>query len=500
MAKSITGIEIDGGHVRVARVNGSDVDYEEFEAATTGEVIDQWLKSSKPKGEFVVSWSGRSVMREATVPACPDSVLPAVFMDVAPDVMATEGHIVGGVISGEPAPDGTRAALIGGVEAEHLSSVFKKLGKSAPVILSTFAYSHDGVYLAVRAGNAEMTLVQSRRVVATRFLNIDGIDTLSASISSGGDPSAKIDAYADDLVNEVRETQRTWARSDRFDATATTIYIHGLGADLPGLREKITGITGLRVAEPPVEGLSLGNMNGQAHKAYQAIVAATSEVVDRPGVALRSPAAEKAAKEKATKEKKRSLLTISLVAAAVVIVAMAAPVVLAQRNLKSAESDYNSAVTDFNSLQQFDILGHQAQEFEQAASGIDGDEPNWPNLVSYLQERAPVGTEFADLTASFASGRQVQVEIAATVQAGPFIGPAEWLTTLLEQEGIPYAWIDSSSVADESTGTVAVQIKMQLPDDTRFFYLSDNEFSAGGESDESDDAEPATETTPEEGQ
>lgn len=495
-----TGIEIDGTKVRVASINGDKVLYREYEGTNTDEAIEAWLKDSKPRGDYVITWSGPAVVREATIPGCPDEILPTVLLDTAQDAVPVDGHMVGGVVSSDPEADGTRAALLGSVEASQLALVYKKLGKAAPVVLAPFSYTQDGIYLAVRAGNVEMTLVQGGKVVATRVLGVDGIDELSAALASGVDARTRIGEYADELVSEVRETQRAWALNPRFDANVSTIYIHGLGADVPGLREKIVQSTGLRVAEPPVAGVDLTSLDGQAHKAYQALIAAASGAVERPGILLRSPAAERAAREKATREKKRSMFTLGLIGAALLLVAMAAPVVIAQRNLADAEGRYDSAVREFRSLEQFDRLAHESREFTSAAAGLDEAEPNFPAILAWLQDKAPAGTTLSNMTAQL-SGDLVNVELSAVVEAGPFIGPAEWLKTLLEEEGIPYAWVDSSSVEDENTGQVRVSMTIQLPDDTRFFYVSDNEFNpandeaaddnSGGDDTRDDDADAA---------
>lgn len=475
MARNITNaVEIDGGHVRVVSVNDGDVAIKEYHDTPDGQTaVDAWLSDGKPKGDYVVVWAGRSTIREVTVPTCTETALPAVFVDAALDAMNTEGQLVAGVVAGEPAPNGDRPALLGAVDENLVAPIRKKLGKDAPIILSSFAYSNDGIYLAVRASNVEMTLVSEGRVVASRFLALDGIDWLSGSLAAVHDETAKREkmvAYADALVEEVLNTQRNWARSDRFDATSSIIYIHGLGADLPGIREKITAATGIRVTEPAVPGVDVGRLNGHAHRTYMGVIAATSGATDRPGNVLRSPAEERQARNQAAADRKRTKFVAGVIAAGLLVVGMATPVVLAERNLAGSKAEYESSRSRFQSVQRFDLLGFEASEISREATSLDVGEPNWPAVLTWLQENTPDGTVFSQLSARVENG-VIDVSISARTAPGPFLAPAAWLQTLLVDQGIPFAWVDSSS-ADEETGDVRTEIKIQLPNDTRFFWES----------------------------
>lgn len=475
-----TGVEIDGTHVRVVQVNGSAASYEEFEGASQAEAIASWVKKrGKPDKDTVVCWSGPATMRPVEIPVADESVLRAVVLDAAPRALSSAtGMVVSGVVSSDP--DGSeQQALIGAVDVENMRPVYGRLGDEARVMLSGFAFpqAEDGVYLAVRASCVDMTQVEGGYINGFRVLDVEGIDVLAQAIQAAGSTKEvalqKMEDYGDRLTDQVRETNRQWARDQRTAPKSNVIYVHGIGVDVPGLREKLEADTGKRILPPPIAKVDLSQIAGQAHKAAQAIFAATTGASRLPAVWLVNPEVEQAKVLKAERDKKR-VTTVGIAIVAVAVLAFIAfPFGAARARLTSAHSDYDVARKKFQAVQQFDRLGYQVATAEGENKKLEDAEPAWSRVMEFLFSSVPPGTSFN--TVSFRpEGKTVKIDVSVTSRGLAFEQPEVFIREFTRSLGIPNVFPRSLSRTED--GVVSASFDVTLPDDKRFFDSSTNQF------------------------
>lgn len=475
-----TGVEIDGTHVRVVQVNGAAASYEEFEGASQAEAINSWIKKrGKPDKDTVVCWSGPATMRPVDIPVADESVLRALVLDAAPRALSSAtGMVVSGVVSSDP--DGSeQQALIGAVDVEDMRSVYRGLGDGARVMLSGFAFpqAEDGVYLAVRASCVDMTQVEGGYINGFRVLDVEGIDVLAQAIQAAGSTKEvalqKMEDYGDRLTDQVRETNRQWARDKRTAPKSNVIYVHGIGVDVPGLREKLEADTGKRILPPPIAKVDLSQLAGQAHKAAQAIFAATTGAARLPAIWLVNPEIEQAKALKAERDKKR-VTTVGIAIVAVAVLAFIAfPFGAARARLASAHSDYDTAKKKFQAVQQFDRLGYQVTAAEGENRRIEDAEPAWSRVVEFIFANVPPGTAFNTLSLR-PEGRTVKIEMNITSRGGAFEQPEGFIRDLTRTLGVPGVFPRTLARADD--GLVSATFEVVLPDDKRFFDASTIQF------------------------
>lgn len=473
-----TGVEIDGNHVRVAQLNGAGVVFEEFDGATTVDAIGQYVRRfGKPGKDTVVCWSGPSTMRTADIPVAAPSALRSVMLDSASRVFtSTDGMVVSGLVSSDPVA-GEQKAMVGAVDVSHLAPVYQRLGEDARVMLSSFAFTEDGTYLSVRSSCVDLVLVEKGQILAARVLKIEGIDQLSADVSRLPKDVAlrreKLDDYCDRVVNLVQQTTLQWNRDQRTAATTNVMFIHGVGAEVPGLRERLRRETGKQVLPPPIPGVDLSEMGGVQHRASQALFAATSGASGLPAVWLLDPEVEAAKVLKAEQAKKRAATLAIGVLAAVILVFIALPFVAARARLISAHRNFDSAQKTFDAVRAFDRLGFQVNAGEAETKKLKDPEPSWSRVVAFINANVPPGTVFN--TVSFQpEGQTVKVSFNLTNRGLTFEQPEAFLENLIRSLGVPEVF--PRNITRNDDGTVTASYEVTLPNDQRFFDSSRTEF------------------------
>lgn len=470
----ITGIEVDGSHVRVIRVNGSNIaSFDEIDGETPADALAAAAKKfGKPGAKTVVVWSGRTLIRPADLPVSADTILPTVIRDVAPTVMPIHGMVLSGVVSGEP--DGrTRPGMIGAADIRDLEPVYKAFGSNVRLMLSAFSFSDDGIYLAVRSSGVEMSQVDGGYLNAARTLDVEGIDELRSSFAAAGaDTVQLLEDYGDRVVAQVRETIRQWARDQRTSSTTNVLYVHGIGSDVPGLREKLQSETARQVLEPPVPGVSLSTVNGREGRAIQALFAATSNAQNLPGVWLLDPVDEQAKVAKKAKERQqRNILAAGGVAAAVLLF-LGWPIYSAKNGLDDAKSNYQNRSGEFAQLADADVLGFQHQALSQQIFDIESTEPTWSAVLSFILDNLPAGVQITEMQAAVDGGElTVIAKIEDTSAQEAFVSPEEWASNLIRDLEIPYAFPRNLAVSDQG---VSGEFSIPIPNDVRFFEHSEN--------------------------
>jgi hypothetical protein len=472
-----TGIEIDGGHVRVAVIDpaGVLVAFNEYTGATTGEALTAWKNTGRAQGRVVVSWAGGALLRDASIPPCDDSVLERVLRDASDGALPIGGWVVAGDLipppsNLPPAPGELRPVIIVASPIVELTEVHQILGANISIVPSVLCGDVNGMHVIVRSASVEMRLVHENRLVIARRLEIDGVDRLAEDLDAQPEKRTEIiDRYRTAIRELVLETTRQWLRDPR--TIVQELYLSGVGANLPGLVDALVEATAMRVLPPPVpEGVTATVDNWPIIAG--AVSAALADVDHRPQLRFVDVigAREAASVEARSKKRTRRIMVATAVAGAAVVAAT--PLVLAWRTESSARDSYLSAKRSYQSVASAEQLKAEVDALSSFADSSDRTEVAWSQMFSLIGTTLPARVTPTNVEIRVVGTKlEIRGDIAGVADSKE-LGVAaltDWLTRL-NAAGIPGAWVGDITTSD---GTV-VQGQLLITIDSNpkvFFHL-----------------------------
>lgn len=362
----------------------------------------------------------------------------------------------------------------------EVDSAYRSLGdRRGEVVPSPFVFEgRNGLWLGLRYGISDLTLVVEGHVVAYRQLRAGGLDTIAGLLVDPSDPESglvrlenalhrtgasdpvaesELDRWLRTVALEVRQTADFWSRSG--EAVPSVITPYGTGSAAVGLNGVMTdsGFT----PEFPEELSRLMSFLAPADRpiALGAYLAAQSTGYAMPQAAFVDPGAA-AAEENVVRRNRRAL---QLGGVAIVILSflgmLVVPTAIAWFDKMSVQNQLTDARADFDKVSTvWEEISTIDSRRSAALTAINGE-------IDYATAiRAVIGTQPAGYTLSqVAITKNETGEIVAVVSAnktgGSYRDLTRWLTTLRSRTDVVQAW---SSAFSDREGMTSFQMTVRF--------------------------------------
>ena len=498
MAQTTLGVEIDGDRITVVECVGEmAVSVRSVELDDPADAVDLALAGMKTRRndpsirvglaapsmvarriDITSSMSSRTVFEEAVYTAMPVDRTATCTAGIfhSPDLI-TDG--IDQLGSGFAAV-ATRASV---------DRAYRAMGdRRAEVVPAPFTFEgSDGLWLGIRHGVTDVTLVVDGHVQAYRQLRVGGLDTVAGLLVDPADPEsgrdrlavalhrtgasdpvaeAELDRWMRTLALELRQTVDYWSRGG--EQPGQRVIAHGAGAVAVGLLGAL-GEAGLESWYPDELNRMMAFIApADRPLAIGAFMAARSTGTGMPQAAFIDPSSGETKAE--TKRRNRRLLVVGAVSTlvAVLVGSIVVPTVgaLVQRN--SARSDLSAAREVFTPVQSM----WNALETGNIRRGIVAEnitgEVNYAKVLRTVTGTAPDGYLVSQLNATRNETGNVTATATLSRPGGDYRELSAWLTLLRATPEVSEAWVSSFANRD---GTVSFEITVTF-DNTK--VLSDD--------------------------
>lgn len=497
-SQSRIGIELDGNHATIVEVTGHSAVKTYFAVGSTPtEALLKGLeaagvKPSKKANPIRVSLVSSNVAVRVVDLTAKALQSRSAFEDAVYEKMPDKRGVTtaAGLFfnKDELTGDTLGSGLSAVVSAEAVEDVYRALSAYPKVEVVPPAFTlanYDGLHLAIRNSNADLTLVVNNKPVLYRSLKISGLNTIIESLgndesaiqrveaiinhSNSPDPIAEgeIASYLKNLADEVNKTLNAWER--RGEELPTGIQVFGSGARIRDIIDYfedadlkiITNETLIR----QMSYIPLGNREA----ATGAFLAGLTYGVGAPASAYPSVVAKE---NMIAARKRKNVINRVVAVVAVIAIPVAAyfgPVAAGRLEISNANDEKASAQERFDSNSEAISSLGDVISLEDSYQLIASNDPLWKEVLTQTFSTA----ETAEATIDSISAEYLEDQLVVSASASAYDPAAtyapltRWLNTLQDPEGpIQAVSVTTSGFSyTQETQISSFQVRFVVPSD-----------------------------------
>lgn len=458
------GVELDGTRATVVEVTGhAAVSAKTLWGPSPAAALSSALADIKPGKKAphirVALVSSSSAVRKIDLTAKVLSDRKALQEAVAAAIPAVtdETAFAALVLNPDSLVEGTLGSgLAAASPPEPVDEAYRAISKfdNVEIVPPSFTLvGFDGLHLALRFSNAELTLVQDGVPTLHRQLPVGGLDTLASSLGEGAQGHQRLeaainrqgsfDAIAEDairnylrqLVREVSMTRRQWLKYDEY--VPEKIHIFGPGARMREIHDFLEDEELLAEVDEDLTRNMAYIPIGSREVAVGAFLAGLSYGSGAPFSVYPSSVV----KEKIIAARRRRTVTnralLVLAALSIPLAAYFGPVGAGAYAIKQAESDKAAAQEKFDSVVKANKSLARVEGLETSYSTLASSDPRWSKLLSGAYSTASQnGVTIDTISAEVADGQiTVSASAHAPDQDASYKPLTSWLSSLQDESG-----------------------------------------------------------------
>jgi hypothetical protein len=475
VAQRRIGIEIDEGQVTVAHVEGGMVtSHAVYPGEDTASALVAAMKAEKFDGPVRASLSVHgTALRRIEVTAddvrSRTSLEAAVFAAVAANRDTIE---VAGLLpeTDELVGSAVASATVAVAPSDAVDVAYRALAArrsvQVEVVPPPFALvGRDGLHLAVRNGECELTFVSAGVPVAFRQLRASGLVRVATGLdrASGGwqrltsvlaganDPIAEseLTRWCTEVAHEAAETVAFWRRNGAD--VASDLWVTGPGAPARQLHERLAA-EGFTLVTPDAPERALAYVDHAVRPVVMgAYLAAMSLGVGSPAAAFPNPILITRAKARQSRQSTLRIAAGVAIAALVVAIAGLAPLIQGRLDLRSANAGRDEAQARLSAVEQADVDVRDAQA-RSAVVKSEATDPRFSKLIAAVIASAPPGAELSQFNTAV-SNNKIDVSVIAKLPPNGYDQVTAWLDRLRTDLGAQDLWTPGLTQQPDSVTT-----------------------------------------------
>ena len=485
MTQTNLGIEIDGDRITVVETVGEmAVSMRTVSLDNPAEAVDLALAGMKIKRtdppirvslaspsmvarriDVTAKMQSRSAFEDAVYTALPVDRLTTCSAGMFFDQIATDAGV--DQLSPGVAAIATRPSVDAAYRALN--------GRKGEVVPAPFVFEgFDGMWLGIRYGMVDITLVTDGHVVGYRQLRNGGLDVVAGLLVDPNEPDSgrnrlesalhrvglsdpvaesELDRWMRAMATEIRTTIDFWTRSGEI--VPNSLIAYGAGASAVGLDGALSELAVPNVFPESLTRLMAFIAPADRPAAVSAYFASRTTGLGMPQAAFVDPGME--AQEAITVKRNRRALTLGagVVIVSVVLASVVIPTVAALIGRASATHERDVAREQFSTVS---TVWDQIAVNDKRTSVITTatqNEIDYAAVLRAVTNTAPAGYRIGQISANTDENGMVRASLSVTSSGGTYEDLTRWLERLRTNKQLSEAW--STSFSDRE-GVVSYQL------------------------------------------